>query len=183
MNLLEGADVVLGEILVGEVRERSTGPDVDSLLEFGCSARDVSAPNLRKPLPDQPFEAKNVDRVRWSVQGVPGCPGLDERRPVAVGESLAEVRHIELNGVFGSARRGLAPNLLDDLVDRHDLVGVKQQNRQHGALLGRAQFDRPGFGFHGQWTKKAELHRSPSSSEVRLRRGRDTAKVDFTFSL
>ncbi len=50
-----------------------------------------------------------------------------------------------------------APQRIDDAIDRHDLIGIGQEQRQERSLLVGAQVDLDGFGGDLEGSQRVEL--------------------------
>src|SRR4029079_14141230 len=61
----------------------------------------------------------------------------------ALTERLAKVGHVDLDAVLGGLGCSLAPERLDDLVDRDDVPAAQDQQREERAGVLAAQRDRP----------------------------------------
>jgi hypothetical protein len=68
--------------------------------------------------------------------------------------------------VRGAWRRGLVPQVVDQLLGRHGLVGVQQQGRQQRPLHRRADRHRSAVGPHLQGSEHPKLHRASTSTWV-----------------
>jgi hypothetical protein len=97
------------------------------------------------PFRRQVLEPYGVDLERSHAEGVTGC-FRDKHgrrcpwRPIGF-EHPAEVRDVGLQ----RGRRGLGwrlpPELVDETIDRDDLVQVDEEHREDGALARRAEID------------------------------------------
>ena len=136
----QAPDVGLGELLVGEVREGGPAPEPQRLAQCLGAAFGVAVPELSGPLLDEPLEPTRIDRVGARVELVPRRFGRKDLPAAAKRlECAAEVGHVDLDRVRGRARRAFAPQQVDEPIDRHDLSGVEQQDRQERSLLRRAE--------------------------------------------
>ncbi len=98
-----------------------------------------------------------VERVRLDMDEVPGRPGLEDR--IGLGpEPLAQLGDVVANLAGSSGRRRAVVERVDELLDRHDLVGAQEEDGQHAPLLRAAEADRPVVGDHFERAKDAELH-------------------------
>jgi hypothetical protein len=119
-KLLEASDLRSCERLPLEIGERRAAPERERFPE---KARDLDRRRALR-LRDEPFEAEQVELVRPNRDQVPGLPGHDH---VCGGEQLAEPRDVVLKRVRSSARRLRSPELVDQPVRRHGLVGGGEQ--------------------------------------------------------
>ena len=90
---------------------------------------------------EQALELDRVDLTIGQPQLVPP-PARDDLRAVAV-EQPAQTRDVELNQLGRAGRRALAPESLRQAVGRHGTPDLEREHRQDGALLARAERDRP----------------------------------------
>jgi hypothetical protein len=100
---------------------------------------------------DQPLEAVEVQLAGPQLEQVARRPGHQQLagsplRPL--GQQAPQPQDVVLQGGAGAWRRGLVPQVVDQLLGRHDLVGVQQQGRQQRPLQGRADRHRPAVGPH-----------------------------------
>ena len=117
-ELLEARDLVLGEPLVGELGQRRATPE-----------RERSVQALEVAALDRTLEALAVELALLDAQQVAGRSG-DE----AVAELLPEQGDVVADDLGRGRRRRLVPELVDEPVDRDDLVGVEQQERDQREL-------------------------------------------------
>jgi len=82
------------------------------------------------------------------------CGRLTVERP-------SQPRDERLHALRSARGRGFAPQLIDDLVDRHDLVGVQQEQREQSALLPTAERKRAVAVMHLERSEYAEVHPGP----------------------
>ena len=132
-QLLEAADLVLGEGLEGEVGEGRSSPERQRVAQqlhpfFGSRLTRVRA---------QALEARQVEAARIDLQHVPGRSRLDRIRA----EQLAELGDEILEGRRRRLRRRLAPQIRDEALARDDLARVDEQEREQPALLLAAERD------------------------------------------
>lgn len=59
----------------------------------------------------------------------------------------------------GGWRGSIAPELVDQAIDRHDVVGVQEQQREQGASLSSSELERPSAGDDLERTEEAEFER------------------------
>ena len=123
-ELFEAADLCLRERLAGQVGECGAAPEGEGLAEEPCCVLRWCV--LR--VGEEPLEAQEVELVRFQPDQVAGLSSLDQ----AVGsERLPQLGDVVLERVRGSPRRLRAPELVDQPVRGHDLVGgCEQQHEQ-----------------------------------------------------
>ena len=101
----------VGERLAAEKRQRGA-------QELGLASRI----NLPARLVGELLEASEIELLGSEPQNVAGWPGLDRVRP----EQLAERRNMSAQGGLSGLRRRLAPERIEKLVRRDDLVRMQQ---------------------------------------------------------
>ena len=144
------ADLVLRERLVREVGERRSAPERERLLELsrrraGSSWRASStrawkrAASSRRPRRRSayPGDASRARRRRASCAGERRSPGRSSRR----------------------LRRVLAPELVDEPVDRDDLAATEQQKCQQRAWLAGRKVERCALPAHFERPEDPEFER------------------------
>jgi hypothetical protein len=73
-------------------------------------------------------------------------------------EPPAEFRDERVNVLRRARRRFGAPEVLDDLVDRYDVVRTQEEKREQGALLMPAEREALAPVFDFERTENAEIH-------------------------
>jgi hypothetical protein len=131
-DLLETLRCRSRERLVGEIGERSTAPEVESLTQelHGGPRATPSCPFCK------PLEAMQVELVRLEADDVSGRAGLDQRLRT---ECLAELRDLALDLGDGRHRSGSGVEIVGESVDRDDAIDVEEQNREGSPLLWPAE--------------------------------------------
>ena len=139
--------------LVREVGERGTAPQRQGILERrNRDGRGNGEGMLR--IPHQRVEASCVEVERVEDQDVTGGTPLQQ----VLAEGPTKVGDVGLQRVPGSLRRLLAPDLGDQRVRRHQLIGADHQVGEHGALLRPAEGDRAVPRVDLERSQDAELH-------------------------
>ena len=133
-QLLELRRVRLRERLVGEVGQRRPAPQRERLAQPGGRGGGIGVGRLR----DQRLKASQVELGRLDVERVAGRAG---HQP-AVAELLAHARDVDLDALRHRGGRRVTPHLVHEALGRHDVVGVQEQHRQHGALLAPPERER-----------------------------------------
>jgi hypothetical protein len=100
------------------------------------------------------IDLRGVDAQQVTV--INGDDQLVGRRRAGT-QRLAQ-RDVDLHGLGGRRRRILAPQRLDQPIDRDHLAGRQQQHRKHGALLVRPERERLAVLHDLQITEGSELH-------------------------
>ena len=151
-ELVEAIGLRAGPRLVGEVGERRPAPQRERLAQRLGPCGRVE----RGGLGEQPLEPCRVDGVRRHVEHV-------ARRPRAqqIGaEDAAEAGNGVLERPDSRRRRPLAPELIDEPVDRDDDAGPHEQRREQRALLAPRQRDHdPPVVPNLERAEETELHR------------------------
>ncbi len=181
--LLETRDLVLGERLVGEVGQRRAAPEGERRSQALRGGARVAALLCGAALGRQPLEAVDVELIGAQLERVTAAAS-DER---ALAERLPQPRDVDLHRLRRGFRLALAPELVDDAIDRDDLAAMNEQDREHRALPGATERHLSPFGKYVKRAKNADLHASPTAnlppsgqaftslqprSAVRLPRGR-----------
>ncbi|RAO58051.1 hypothetical protein ONO86_00315 [Micromonospora noduli] len=132
--------------LTGEFGVRPTAPQIEpDAQQPTCPARVGGADRTR--LGEQRLEPTGVDGVGGQPQRVARWRGDQDpgRRPALAGrlQKAAQMRDVRLEGGDRPRRRVTPPQILDHLPDGDDLAAGREQQREHGALAGAAEVDRP----------------------------------------
>jgi hypothetical protein len=109
-----------------ELVERGPAPEREGLTQHLSGLRGGSAGERRPALLAQPVEADEVERLGADLERVARAAG-DER---AGGQHLAQPRDVDLDHLGRRRRCVMAPQVLDETVDRDRTVGVEQQASQ-----------------------------------------------------
>jgi hypothetical protein len=132
-KLLEPPDLGLGERLVSDILVRPTTPQRQALAEHDRRRRRIGVQE-RPPLVGRALEPPRVELVGVDLQQIARRPGEQQRAlgPFLPGrfEGGAEVRHMHPQGVLSVTDGLVTPQLVDDAVGRHRLVGMDQQQCQ-----------------------------------------------------
>ena len=140
-ELLETRDLGLGEALVGELRQRRAAP------EGKCVGQGLEVSAL-----DRALEALAIELAFLDTQHVAGRPG-DE--PVA--ELLPEQGDVVTDDFGRGRRRRLAPELVDEAIDRDRFVGVQKQQRDQRELPAAPEAENPTLVNDLERTEDSEL--------------------------
>ena len=124
--LLEPAGRRRGEGLAVEVGQRRATPERERLARPRIGA--------------QPGELVEVCAPCRNVEHVPR--GARAERGAVLPERLAQAGDVHLQRGAGGLGRVVAPELVDQPLGRDDAVRLEQQQREHGALLARAEIQR-----------------------------------------
>jgi hypothetical protein len=156
--LLELGDLLLGEGLEGELRERWAAPQAECLPQQRRRTRRIRGGDLPCLL-DQPFEPPGVQLLRVHLEHIAGLAGDDQLTL----QGSAEPGHHHLQRIRRVGGQVAAPELIDQPISRDHLAGVDQQDRQQRPLLGPAHWHLPIALGHLQRPKDPELHVSNST--------------------
>ena len=149
-QLLEAGDLGLRERLVRKVGERRAAPEIQRLAQLARRPLGVGHTRLVR----QALEACHVKLGAVDAQDVT----RRTRHQAAVSEHLAQPRHVELDALGCGRGRRRAPEVVEQAVDRDDLVGVQQKHRQQRALLAAADHQYAIALEHLQWAQQPEFH-------------------------
>src|SRR5215208_680968 len=83
-------------------------------------------------------------------------------------ETLSQVGDVDLDRMVSGPRRAVAPQQLDQPVDREDLPGLQQQDRQQRALFRRAEVGRDLTRGDLERTQKPKVHAPSPDDDRRL---------------
>jgi len=160
-ELRQSADVLLGELLIHEIGEWRTAPQFKRRTQDGHASIWVAVAEPAQAIRDELREATGIDRLRVSLEHVPGRPGADHSVSGQRLDGLPQLRDVNLDRVHGRARRVSRPHQVDQPVGGDDLVGVQDQDGQHGPLLGRPEVGRDPIGQDLKGSQNPVLHPSP----------------------
>jgi hypothetical protein len=68
------------------------------------------------------------------------------------------LRQVGLYGAAGALRGMLAPERVDEMIERHDLPGVHDEKGEESPPLGAAQRDGPFAAHYLEWAKDPKFH-------------------------
>ena len=129
------------------VAERVAAPETQRLAQQLGGAWRLAAPRRG----DELVEAPHVD---VPLDEVAGLARLDR----TFSECLAEARDVDLQRRGRGRRRLVAPELVDQVLRRHDPTGVQGEHGEQGALLAAADRDRPSVDAHLERTEQGVVH-------------------------
>jgi hypothetical protein len=128
-KLLETRDVRLRKRLVGQVGERCSTPDRESIPRAAGRG--------------ERFELVGVELARVNPKLVP----RRTRRNAVAAKRLAQLRDVNLERLLRRSRRLVPPQCLDEAVDGDDTVRLHEQPREQHTLLLAAEIDDATAGF------------------------------------
>src|SRR5205814_10462929 len=121
----------------------------------------VTASERPPSVGDQPVEPEGVHPPERRLEDVAAVPALQTGRPAPVRSGRLErppqPGHEALERHPDAGRRRLAPQLIDQDVDRDDTVQPDQERGEQRPLLGAADLDDPIAGDHFDGAEQPEL--------------------------
>ncbi len=160
---LQTRDRGLSERLVQEIRQRRSPPQRKRLAEEISGRVCIAAAESSEGLVRQPLEPERVELVGPHPEQISRRMGLDDRlacvETALLPDQLAQLGDVITHLRHRSCRNGISVQVVRDLLHRDHPIRVKQQDRQHRALLRPTQLDRPGLAHHLNRTKDAKIHR------------------------
>src|SRR5207247_535818 len=106
---------------------------------------------------DEPLEPRKVDLLRGDLKRVARPAGEEPLTP----EQLAQLGDIDVNCRRRRRWGVLAPERVDEPVDRHGAIRVEEQHGEQGALLRTTESDGTSVAAHLERSENPELHRLP----------------------
>ena len=129
------------------VAERIAAPETQRLAQQLGGAWRLAAPRRG----DERVEAAHVD---VALDEVAGLARLDR----AFSECLAQARDVDLQRRGRGRRRLVTPELVDQVLRRHDSTGVQREHGEERALLAPADGDRPAVDPHLERAEQGVVH-------------------------
>ena len=165
---MQAMNVWLGELLVGEVGERGPRHNRSAARRSAAPVSGSPSRSLRVPSSDPCLELPDVDRVGVGVQLVARRARREDSFRAEPLERLSQVGDVDLDRMVGGPRWAVAPQQIDQPVDREDLPGVQQQDREERALFRRAQVGRDPTRGDLERTKEPIVHPHSPDGDRRL---------------
>ena len=154
MRLSQPTNRRLRERLVCEISQRVPSPKPERRTESVSRASRIAVGKRPASLGAQGVEPNRVDLLRLDRKPVAAPLGHDR-----VGtKRLAQLRDVHLHCLGGGRRGSIAPQLIDQLVDRDRLAPLQDQHSQQRPLLGRAERDQLLVPHNLQRPKNPVLH-------------------------
>ena len=162
-QLLQPGDLATGELHAGDVLERIAAPHAQGTLDVLQRLAQLRLGPQRVQRRERPcrhLEPMGVDLLRLHQEGVAAGPGLQYRRPVRLGgtEGLAQIRHLDLQGVGRIARQLVAPQQIDQEVRRHRMTAAQHQGDEDRPRQAASDRHHAGGTSNLQRPEDAELH-------------------------
>src|SRR5712692_4508957 len=154
-KLLEPRDLALRKRLVREVGQGGTAPERERFPERAGSRLRIAASERIPALLDQALEPAHVDLVGLCAEEIAGAAGEQHTGP----KQLAQLGDVVLHDLRRGFGRLVAPELVDQLLARDDLVRVQEQNGQEGLALFTPEAKRPFVLLDHERSKDAEPQR------------------------
>jgi hypothetical protein len=155
-KLFEPRDRWLRERLVGEIGEHRPPPERERRAQPLGRRFRVALIELSGRLFDHAFELQCVELLPLDPKEIPRRTCFEDRLRVRP-KQLAQLGDVVAHLSGRSSRRSAVVELIGELLDRHDLVGAKEEDRQDTSLSPAAELDRPVPHQDFEWAKDAEL--------------------------
>ena len=149
-----------------ELRQRRPSPQ---LQRFAQRRRGVAGPAVGQRLPTagvELLEPVEVERVPLELDQVARGP----RAQQPGGQQLAQLRDQDLHHLGSGVGDVVAPEVVDQPIDRHHPSGIEQQQRQQRPLLACRQLYGPGLIDRLERPENPKVH--PASGKLARRVGR-----------
>jgi hypothetical protein len=135
-QFLQPLDLDTSKGLECQVCQRRAMPEGKSLLERDKRGCRLALREFRAPTREQDFEHADVYLLRLQPEQIATRPGQKRRVGLAVcAQRLAKSRNVDLEVVRRTRRCTAAPQVVDQLVTRNELVRMQQQDGQKRPLL------------------------------------------------
>ena len=154
-KLLESRDLALRKRLVDEVGQGGAAPERERFPERTGSRLGIAACERIAALLDQALEQAHVDLVGLCAEEVTGAAGEQHTGP----KQLAQLGDVVLHDLRSGVGRLVAPELVDQLLARDDLVRVQEQNGKESLPLLAPEAKRPFVLLDHERSKDAEPQR------------------------
>ena len=138
-QLIEAVDLGLRELLVAELTQRVSAPERERAFDRRERLGRLAVRVFASAFVEELLEAADVDLLGVGLEDVPAGPGGER---LVRFERLPQPRDLDVEAVVGPRRRPTRPKCLDQALARDDLVRVHHEERQEGARLGTAQWER-----------------------------------------
>ena len=172
-QLLETSDLAPSEVVVGEILECSSSPQIECLGQSLPRDNETPLTQGRSPFLGQRLEPPHVQLIGFQTKNVPARHRGD--RTLLSGASVWPQRVAQLRDVIPqrlgtTLRHVVAPHRLEKPINRHHPVGMDQEYPEQGPRF-RGTDPARGFpvGSHQQRSQDAKLH--PSTLPTGFTRG------------
>ena len=133
-QLFEPADLALGEVLVGDVGQRVPAPQGERVVESLHGAGVVAVARGPAAIGDRAGEALGVELARRGRQPVAARVALEGAGRAGRRQRLAQAGDRDVDAPLPRRPAGLVPERVEQLVRRHDAVGVHEQEGEQRDL-------------------------------------------------
>ena len=167
-ELLEPRTLAAARTAPSELGQRGPAPERQRLAEpvgrlLGIALRPAPA----RASANDALEPGEVELVRLELEGV----ARRARVQLRGGQHLAQLRDVDLHHLLRGLRDVLAPEVVDDPVERDRAVGVEEQEREERPLLACRDLQRRMTIEHLQRAEQAKVHLETRSTLPRRPRG------------
>ena len=142
-NFLESCDLCLCKGVEREIGERGSAPERERFEQRPSRQPRTPCAQSASALLNEPLKSFGVELVRLHPEEVAGGPRDQKALLVASGaptsQRLAQLGDVDLDDLHGCRRRVTVPELVDQTINRDDLVSVEQQDGQQRSLLDATQ--------------------------------------------
>jgi hypothetical protein len=174
-QLLEPGSVFAAEPLGTDVGQRASAPQVQGLVEGGAHIEPPVVVPGDIGLPDQAFEAGDVQLLLAQADEVARSRGHE-----AVGaQGVAQVLDVVAQRRVDRGGRGRVPDDIGQLLRRDRLVGAQGQSREHRALDSGGHLELPVALANRQRAQHAYPHRRPPLRRLAIRGARRRSAARF----
>ena len=160
-QLIQPANLELGELLIRKITERRAAPQRERRLERRGGMLRTARGELASALGEELLKPMRIEAVWVESQPVAVLAGLDQFASAArqvAGERPPQPRDADLQRLHRAGLRALSPELVDQPVGRQRLVAMQEKQRQERPLLGARDRDHPALVEDLERSKDAEVH-------------------------
>ena len=161
-SLFKARDLGLSECVEGEICEGGPAPERQSFEQRPSGLLRISLAKRAPAVFHEPLESIAVEVVGRDAEHVPGTACEEDLFCIAAlvqaAERLSKLRDVDLCGLHGGRRWMTLPQLVDQPIDRDDLVSVKQQDGQERPLLDATQVNLASLRPDLDRTEDSKLH-------------------------
>ena len=154
-KLLEPSRLGLRERLCRELGERLAAPELESRAKAGRRILGTAGIERGASVSDEPLEATEVELVRVELERIAGRARVQR----AGREHLAQPGHVDLHHLVRRLRHVLAPEIVDDRVDRQRPVSVHEEQCEECLLLPTTQLHLAIPVTHFERSEDSKVHR------------------------
>jgi hypothetical protein len=155
VQLVEPRDLTLGELGVGDVRQRTPAPHGERALQRRNRFLRRTSGEASTSFVQQPREALDVQLTIGDLQYIATAA---RAKALAGPERLTQARDVSLERLRRGGRRVGAVEVVDQPVGRDHFARMEEQVRQQGALTRAAELDYPPAVLNLQLAEDSEVH-------------------------